>query len=102
MVDGETGLLVECTAAVGEVAARGASPLPKVVVDGRTRELRPPLGPSPRKLAEALLKLLTDPGLRRTMGASARRRAVECFSLDRHVEQLEAAYRGHALDSSSR
>ena len=44
----------------------------------------------PVALADALARLAGDPGLRRRLGASARRRVVERYSWARHCAQLEA------------
>lgn len=94
IVDGETGMLVDCTVPVEYVRESGASPLPAAVVDGRTRTLRPPLGPNPEMLADAVVKLLRNSRLRRQMGERARERAKEIFGLDRYARDLERAYRG--------
>lgn len=94
VVDGETGLLVDCTLPVAYVREPGASPLPAAVVDGRTRTLRPPLGPDPEKLAGAVVRLLQSSRLRRQLGERARERAKEIFGLDRYVRDLERAYIG--------
>lgn len=95
VVDGETGVLVDCTLPVEHVPTPGASPLPAVVVDGRTRSLRPPLGPAPERLADAVVGLLRDPQLRHQMGERARERAEQVFSLERYARDLENAYRGN-------
>lgn len=94
VVDGRTGVLVDCTQSVQYVAAPGASSLPAVVVDGRTRTLRPPLGPSPEDLAAAMVSLLRNPRLRRQMGERAQERAERLFGLDRYVRDLQSVYRG--------
>jgi L-malate glycosyltransferase len=44
-------------------------------------------------LASALGRLLADPLLRSSMGERARLRALEHFSWDKHLTDLEAAYR---------
>ena len=80
---------------VKHLRAPGASPMPKVVVDGYTRTLREPLGPSPGALSDAILNLLRDPQLRRKMGERGRERARRIFSLDRYAQALEQAYRGN-------
>jgi glycosyltransferase involved in cell wall biosynthesis len=72
----------------------GASPLPAAVVDGRTRTLRPPLGPDPEKLAGAVVRLLHSSRLRRQLGERARERVKEIFGLDRYVRDLERVYIG--------
>jgi glycosyltransferase involved in cell wall biosynthesis len=94
VVDGKTGVLVDCTQPVEYVAVPGASSLPAVVVDGRTRTLRPPLGPRDEDLAEAMVSLLRNPRLRRQMGERARERVERLFGLDRYVRDLENVYRG--------
>jgi len=95
VVDGETGVLVDCTLPVEHGPTPGASPLPAVVVDGRTRSLRPPLGPAPERLADAVVGLLRDPQLRHRMGKRARERAQQVFSLERYARDLENAYLGN-------
>jgi glycosyltransferase involved in cell wall biosynthesis len=94
VVHGETGALVECTEPVQHVSAPGTSPLPQVVVDGRTRRLRMPRAPDPLALADAIVDLLRDARLRSQMGERARGRAKRRFSLDRYVHDLEAVYLG--------
>jgi glycosyltransferase involved in cell wall biosynthesis len=91
---GETGILVACTEPVEHVAAPGTSPLPQVVVDGRTRKLRRPLAPDPLALADTIVGLLRNSRLRSQMGERARERAKRRFSLDRYVHDLEAVYLG--------
>ncbi|HUI06184.1 MAG TPA: glycosyltransferase family 4 protein [Verrucomicrobiae bacterium] len=48
---------------------------------------------SPASIAEAVISLLKDPQLRRQMGARARTRAVELFSLEKVAQRNEAFYR---------
>ncbi len=43
-------------------------------------------------LAESLLRLLSDPDLRRRLSASARRQAENKFSLERHVTKMEQVF----------
>ncbi|MFO7540901.1 MAG: glycosyltransferase [Chloroflexota bacterium] len=93
IVHEETGLLVDCTEAVEYLPAPGASPLPEVVVDGRSRTLRPPLGPNPQTLAAHTVSLLRDSARRQYLGEKARERTTRLFTLDRFVAELEAVYR---------
>jgi len=57
---------------------------------------------SPASIADSVISLLKDPQLRRQMGARARARAVELFSLEKIAQRNEAFYRrcleedGHA------
>jgi glycosyltransferase involved in cell wall biosynthesis len=92
VVDGETGLLVDCTVPAEHVPAPGAAPLPSLVVDGHTGKLRPPLGPDPRRFAAAIVALLNDRPRCATLGENAYQRARRFFNLERYVRELERAY----------
>jgi len=48
---------------------------------------------SPRQLAEALIRLADDPGLRRRLAECARRRVVERFDVTRMVDNHQQFYR---------
>jgi glycosyltransferase involved in cell wall biosynthesis len=63
---------------------------PEAVVDGETGILVPP--GTPPSLAEALLALLRKPEIARAMGEAGRRRAIEQFSVDVMVREIEALY----------
>ena len=93
VVDRESGLLVDCTEAVKFIPAPGVSPLPQTVVDGRTRQLRPPLAPSPQALAQATSTLLRDAALRQSLGQNGFERVRNLFDLERYVRDLEQIYR---------
>jgi glycosyltransferase involved in cell wall biosynthesis len=62
-----------------------------VVVDGETGLLVPPADVT--ALTAAVLRLLQDEKLTRTMGAAARRRAEEHFDERKVFQQIEAEYR---------
>jgi len=47
---------------------------------------------SPAALADACLKLLRDDGMRRKMGAAARARAIEHFTVDRAISAFDEMY----------
>lgn len=89
----KTGILIEGTEPVTFYPAIGVSPLPKLVVDGLTRCLRPPLGPAPDALANALIDLLLNPKMRVTMGNASRERVLQMFSIERYVQEIESVYR---------
>ena len=93
ILDGETGTLIDCHHPVEFIPAPGASPVPEVVVDGKSRKLRPPAAPSPSYLAQAVVKLLKDGDMRLRLGESGRARAKLYFSLNRYVQDLEKIYR---------
>ena len=85
-----------CPVALLEAMSAGracvATEIPGVrdVLDGETGLSVPP-GDS-EALARALSRLASDPALRATLGAAARRRAVERFSIEREVAAHEALY----------
>jgi glycosyltransferase involved in cell wall biosynthesis len=94
VINGETGILLKCTEPVHFYPAPGVSPMPKYVVDGGTRQLREPLGPSPKALADAIIYLLQNPEKRFRMGSAARERIKTMFSIERYVNELESIYLG--------
>lgn len=89
--EGMSTVLME-TAAMGRPAVatdiRGCH---DVVVDGETGLLVPPADVT--ALTAAVLRLLQDEKLTRTMGAAARRRAEEHFDERKVFQQIEAEYR---------
>ncbi len=71
------------------VVATRVGGTPELVVDGKTAILVPPDDPS--SMAEAILKVLTTPGLARQMGELGRKRAFESFHpslFTRHLQDL--------------
>jgi glycosyltransferase involved in cell wall biosynthesis len=88
---------IEASAMGRPLVATAVDGTPEVVADGATGCLVPPADPS--ALAAALGRLLRDPDAARRMGAAGRRRALERFALDRHVEATAAVYRAVALGS---
>jgi glycogen synthase len=71
------------------VAARVGG-LPEVVVDGETGLLVP--SEDPERLAAAIAELLASPERCGSLGAAARRRAIESFSFERYVDDHERVY----------
>ncbi|HEX6303460.1 MAG TPA: glycosyltransferase [Anaerolineales bacterium] len=93
IINGETGTLIDCHQPVELLPAPGASPVPEVVVDGKSRKLRPPASPSPDLLAQTVIRLLNDDEMRLRLGENGRTRARRYFSLNRYVQELENIYR---------
>ena len=94
------GLVLAEAQAVGlPCVATRVGGVPEVVAEGETGLLVP--ARDPEALAQAVLGLLRDPGLRRRMGRAARRRVREHFSIERMVADVEGVYaallRGGAL-----
>lgn len=64
--------------------------LPEVNIEGKTGFLVPPF--SPEKIAEAVLKLASDPKLRRQFGSAAHTRVLEKFTMSHTLDQMEEVY----------
>jgi glycogen(starch) synthase len=73
------------------IVATRVSGNPEVVDDGNTGLLIEPGDPG--ALADAIVSLLGDPAAAERMGAAARRRALELFTLDRCADEYFALYR---------
>jgi glycosyltransferase involved in cell wall biosynthesis len=88
--EGMSNALLEAMAAGLPIIATEVGGTPDVVVDGVTGLLVPPGDPT--ALADALARLVRDPGLRRQMGQAGRERALRHFSLGRTVERTQNLY----------
>ncbi|MGI8526920.1 MAG: glycosyltransferase [Pseudolabrys sp.] len=64
---------------------------PEAVLDGENGYVVPPRNPA--RLGEAILRLADDPGLRARLGAAARSRVIEEFSLEQCVGRYDEFYR---------
>jgi glycosyltransferase involved in cell wall biosynthesis len=82
--------LMEAGASGVPVVAPRVGGIPELVEEGQTGLLFDS-GDAPA-MASALQALLTQPELRETMGAHARRRAVERFSIGHQVDALLAVW----------
>lgn len=92
IIDGETGFLVDCTEPI-PCRLPGASKLPEAVVDGRSRELRPPRLVNTEMLAQKITECLQNPEMAISLGERAYLRAIKLFSLDRYRNDLDRLYR---------
>jgi len=81
---------IESLAAGRPMVATAVDGTPEVVVDGKTGLTVPP-GDAGR-LAEAICRLLGDPGLRRNLGAAGREWVRERFSHERQIEKTQQFY----------
>ena len=72
------------------VATRGGG-IPELIIDGETG-LLVERGDA-KALADAIIRLLSDEELRKSMGKAARKRAIELFSWERIVENLLNQYK---------
>jgi len=78
---------LEAMALKKAIVATHASSLPEIIEDGRTGILVPPR--SAEKLAEAILTLAGDPGLREKMGRAGAERVKQTFTLQMMVSKTE-------------
>jgi glycosyltransferase involved in cell wall biosynthesis len=83
--------LLDAMACGKPIVATTAGGIPEVVVDGETGFLVPPR--DHRAMAEALVKLLKDPELRKKMGHAGLARARRKFSADRMVQETLKVYK---------
>jgi glycosyltransferase involved in cell wall biosynthesis len=88
--EGMSNALLEAMAAGLPVVATAVGGTPEVVVDGVTGLLVPPHDPI--SLAEAIVRLLDAPDLRRQMGQAGRERVKKRFTVERMVEQTQTLY----------
>jgi glycosyltransferase involved in cell wall biosynthesis len=88
--EGLPNAVLEAMAAGLPVVATAAGGTPEVVVDGETGLLVPPGDVT--ALAEAIERLLRDPGLRRKMGEAGRKRVEGHFTIEQTVAQTVALY----------
>jgi glycosyltransferase involved in cell wall biosynthesis len=83
--------LIEAMALGRPCVATSVGGIPEVIGDGAQGVLVPPRDPD--ALAGGLVRLLADPGLRATMGAAARERALD-FDIRKAVRRMEQVYSG--------
>lgn len=85
-------VLIEAMAAGKPVISTNTSSMPEIIVDGHTGYLVPP-GDS-KGLADRAIALLQNPSLREQFGNAGRERAIELFTLERMIDQLENLFQG--------
>ena len=81
---------LEAMAYARPVIGASVGGIPEMIVGEQTGLLVPPK--SPRELAAAIDRLLSDPSLATRMGAAARQRCEEMFSLAAHVNAVVRQY----------
>jgi len=86
--------VMEAMAASKPVAAFASGGTVEMVRPGETGLLVPP--GDVEALGRAFVRLAGDPGLRREMGRSGVQRAREQFSMERHLDRMEALFRSVA------
>jgi len=88
--EGLGNVVMEYMAMRKPVVATRVGGIPDVVVDGVTGLLVSP--ESPNEMADCLVELILNPGLRERMGVAGRRRVEEEFSLDGWVKSMLGVY----------
>ncbi len=86
-------VVIEGMAAGKPVVATNGGGIPEIVVDGRTG-LLVPMGEA-QPMADALVRLLSEPALAKAMGEAGRQRVAENFTIQHTARKVEAIY--HAL-----
>lgn len=81
---------IEAMALYKPVVATNIPGPSEIVVDGVTGIIVPPT--NPERLAEAILKLLNDGELARSLGQAGRKRVEEHFDIRRVTKQIESLY----------
>lgn len=82
--------VLEAMAAGVPVVASRVGAIPEAIAQGRGGLLVPPR--DPRALAEALVEVLGDAALRKSLGRAARRRAADAYSAAVVVPRIEALW----------
>lgn len=88
--EGQPVSVLEAMAEGCAVVASGVGDIPDLILDGQTGLLSKPQ--DPESLREKLDSLLADPALCRRLGESARRKAMQEFSIEGSIEKLLAVY----------
>ena len=87
---GITGSIREALACERPVVATDLEGMPELVLDGETGLLVPPR--TPAALADAIVRLVSDPTAAQTMARAGRKRVEALFSLRAKVDATEALY----------
>jgi glycosyltransferase involved in cell wall biosynthesis len=82
--------VLEAMAAGRPVVGTAVGGIPEAVRHGETGFVVPPR--DPRRLAEAVIDVLANPALAKSMGEAGRARAGEAFTLDAEARQTRAQY----------
>ena len=88
---GLTGSIREALAVETPVVATDLEGMPELIADGETGFLVPPRNPD--ALAQAILRMLENPGRAKAMARAGRKRVEASFSLAVKLDRTEALYR---------
>ena len=88
--EGFPNAVLEAMAAGKPVVATNVGGVPEAIIHEETGFLVPPK--DPKALADAIIRVLSDPELAMNMGKAGRDRVIREFSLDRMVRSIEQVY----------
>ena len=91
---------IEAMAMGKPVVAFSHGALPEIVIHGETGLLAEP--GNEEALARMIVRLLLEPDLRDRLAMEARRRAVQCFSVEQSIPSITKAFRSAAATQSRR
>lgn len=89
--DGLPNVILEAAAIGTPIVASDISGIPEFVTNGETGLLVPP--GDPRRLADAIDRVLAEPEAAHAMSQAARRRVMLEYDISRNVQPLEALFR---------
>jgi glycosyltransferase involved in cell wall biosynthesis len=98
VTEGLGSAMLDAMAGSRAVAATRAGGIPEAIDDGKHGLLVPPHDET--ALAQAIVRLLRDPALRRQLGTAARQRIVDDFSVDRMVTDTLRVYESRLRERS--
>jgi glycosyltransferase involved in cell wall biosynthesis len=87
--DGSCRAVREAMALGIPVIAARRGMLPEIIENNREGLI---VDDSPENLANAMMTLIENPGIREAMGQNARQKACEEFDLDKQTKKIEAIY----------
>ena len=90
--DGLPNVLMEAQSQGLPCVSTAVSAIPELIEDGVTGLLIPPENPA--ALADALRRLIDDPGLRARLGRAGQERVLARFSFEAGIERLVARFEG--------
>jgi glycosyltransferase involved in cell wall biosynthesis len=91
--------ILEAMARLKPVVASAVGGVPEVLTDGVDGLLVPPESPS--ALADAILRLASDPGLRERLGMAGWATVRDRFSIDAQLKRIEALYEAELVRSGA-
>ncbi len=79
-------ILEAMAAACPIISTKGVGAIPEVVIDGANGILVEKQ--NPKQIADAIIKLIKDPGLRKKMGEASRKRFKKYYTMDQNINMM--------------